>query len=582
MATTLIMGCMVVLLSSRHSWVSGSSSYDEYISITKSLDTKYLIYHFSMNQFHRESAGRHDDDVSFSQSNLYPYILDKYDLKNLQVTMTRGRYHYRDWGLLKRKYSTDGSENDHNESPFISMPPSGLTVKAQFNNSNQTTSSNIKHKWDYLVNELSGLFCASINFLTFDSRRVYDSGIVNFMNHDIGKNDHSTTTIYGTLSEETVCTENLTPFKSILPYRGNRGISALLIPKLLFDSDYVSLVLDITRRGIFMNVFRVIKYNEGNEYENFKFITFKKTKLQIPYGNSHIYVNGADNELQDTQKIATNSPADKTISISTTNNYLLKRIVNEMNDTGSDHAHPLNLNIYNVNNIKSGFEQVVPSRVHVMRYQLDNKLITNIEIFNNSDTGLEKENYCLYDVIPWYFKTFIHTLKIDGQSIDQAHKNHMIKSMNILPQKDRVNPFVMNLCFNLTSFIRKSRGQSGSSTSIQVSIEFEKTYLKYTEHAPDANRGFDLSSAIIIHSSNENPNDLYYYYSDSLLINLPTPDFSMPYNVITLTSTVIVLFYGSMFNLMIRRFNAKYEEEHTKSLLDRILGAIFRKRTATN
>ncbi|CAG8586223.1 8487_t:CDS:1, partial [Racocetra persica] len=42
----------------------------------------------------------------------------------------------------------------------------------------------------------------------------------------------------------------------------------------------------------------------------------------------------------------------------------------------------------------------------------------------------------------------------------------------------------------------------------------------------------------------------------TLLVSLPTPDFSMPYNVITLTCTVIALFFGSMFNLMTRSFVA--------------------------
>ncbi len=45
-------------------------------------------------------------------------------------------------------------------------------------------------------------------------------------------------------------------------------------------------------------------------------------------------------------------------------------------------------------------------------------------------------------------------------------------------------------------------------------------------------------------------------YTETLLVSLPTPDFSMPYNVITLTCTVIALFFGSMFNLMTRGFVA--------------------------
>lgn len=42
----------------------------------------------------------------------------------------------------------------------------------------------------------------------------------------------------------------------------------------------------------------------------------------------------------------------------------------------------------------------------------------------------------------------------------------------------------------------------------------------------------------------------------ALLLSLPTPDFSMPYNVIILSSTVIALAFGSIFNLLVRRFVA--------------------------
>ena len=44
-----------------------------------------------------------------------------------------------------------------------------------------------------------------------------------------------------------------------------------------------------------------------------------------------------------------------------------------------------------------------------------------------------------------------------------------------------------------------------------------------------------------------------------MLLPLPTPDFSMPYNVIILTSTVMALGFGSIFNLLVRRIVAADE-----------------------
>lgn len=41
-------------------------------------------------------------------------------------------------------------------------------------------------------------------------------------------------------------------------------------------------------------------------------------------------------------------------------------------------------------------------------------------------------------------------------------------------------------------------------------------------------------------------------HTPSTLLELPTPDFSMPYNVIILTSTIIALFFGSVMNRLVR------------------------------
>ena len=41
-------------------------------------------------------------------------------------------------------------------------------------------------------------------------------------------------------------------------------------------------------------------------------------------------------------------------------------------------------------------------------------------------------------------------------------------------------------------------------------------------------------------------------YSEGILLNMPQPDISMPYNVITLSSTIVAFFFGSVLNLLVR------------------------------
>jgi phosphatidylinositol glycan class T len=96
-------------------------------------------------------------------------------------------------------------------------------------------------------------------------------------------------------------------------------------------------------------------------------------------------------------------------------------------------------------------------------------------------------------------------------------------------------------------------------TTVELNYDFEKAILRYTEYPPDANRGFDVAPAVIrVLSSNDSSTSPLledeYLRTTSLLLPLPTPDFSMPYNVIILTSTVIALGFGSIFNMLVRKF----------------------------
>lgn len=58
-------------------------------------------------------------------------------------------------------------------------------------------------------------------------------------------------------------------------------------------------------------------------------------------------------------------------------------------------------------------------------------------------------------------------------------------------------------------------------------------------------------------------------HTETLLVSLPTPDFSMPYNVICLACTVIAIAFGSIHNLTTRRF-VVYDERKHASLLTRL------------
>ncbi|KAL2557061.1 GPI transamidase component Gpi16 subunit family protein [Forsythia ovata] len=88
--------------------------------------------------------------------------------------------------------------------------------------------------------------------------------------------------------------------------------------------------------------------------------------------------------------------------------------------------------------------------------------------------------------------------------------------MHVLPSEDRVSPGVMEMNLRLPCGVKTAA----------LTIEFDK--------------------------------ERNHVVTEVLLVPLTTPDFSMPYNVITITCTVVALYFGSLLNALRRRIG---EEE---------------------
>lgn len=134
--------------------------------------------------------------------------------------------------------------------------------------------------------------------------------------------------------------------------------------------------------------------------------------------------------------------------------------------------------------------------------------------------------------LPHFMKIFLSNMKITDSS--------SIKKIIYSPAKVRTLPNHMEMSLIIPA-----------GKEITLEVPFERDLLRYTDYPFDANRGFDLAGATIEYHDG----GLYErIVTPTILLTMPVPDFTMPYNVITLTSTLIVLFYGTFFNLSYRRF----------------------------
>ena len=131
-----------------------------------------------------------------------------------------------------------------------------------------------------------------------------------------------------------------------------------------------------------------------------------------------------------------------------------------------------------------------------------------------------------------------------------------------------------------------------AKSSVEISIEFEKSILKWLEYPPDANKGFYVNSALITTLLPEKSNFtgitrmastyeetfsqdfqsqvVVQLYTESLLVNLPTPDFSMPYNVICLTCTVVALAFGPLHNITTKTLTLVETKDAPTAVLDKV------------
>lgn len=146
-------------------------------------------------------------------------------------------------------------------------------------------------------------------------------------------------------------------------------------------------------------------------------------------------------------------------------------------------------------------------------------------------------DFIYMESLPWFMKLYLHTLKAKINGAD----GNFIKEMYYRPALDRKRGTQLEIHM-----------QVPPNSTVVLAYDFEKAFLRYTEYPPDANRGFDVPSAVITIGN-------VSIRTTSLLLPLPTPDFSMPYNVIILTSTVMALAFGNIFNLLARRFVAADE-----------------------
>uniref|UniRef100_A0A8C8EFD0 Phosphatidylinositol glycan anchor biosynthesis class T n=1 Tax=Otus sunia TaxID=257818 RepID=A0A8C8EFD0_9STRI len=423
-------------------------------------------------------------------------------VQELHLALTQGFWRTRTWG----------------QPPL--QAPAGAELWVWF----QPTVTDVDKAWKELSNILSGIFCASLNFI--DSTNTVTPtasfkplGLANGTDHHLLR--------YAVLPREVVCTENLTPWKKLLPCGSKAGLAVLLKAERLFHSSYHSQAVHI--RPICRDASCLAVSWELRQTLTVVFDTFSSGQGKKDWSLFKMF----SRTLTDACPLASQSKVYVDISPKNKEKELLE-------------VTPAPASVY---------EAIVQG---------------------------EKRTYAVYDLLsPSLFNTS-RSLNVQlkwKRPQDSCYIHYQ-------PAQDRRRPHLLEMLIQLPA-----------NSVTKITIQFERALLKWTEYTPDPNHGFYVSSSVLsalvpsviamkavdveqsplftsLFPSSDGSSYFVRLYTEPLLVNLPTPDFSMPYNVICLTCTVVAVCYGSFYNLLTRTFHV---EEPSRGGLAKRLANIIRK-----
>ncbi|XP_076676774.1 phosphatidylinositol glycan anchor biosynthesis class T isoform X1 [Andrena cerasifolii] len=520
--------------------------FDEELML-KSLPSNHVYAYFQFTTVWETAK----EAKALQHSHLFPRglgeIISRHGVDELHLTLTKGLWNYQKWGY-----------------PYHDAGP-GAEISTWFHRD----VANVDDEWKGLTNALAGLFCASLNFVN-----PSNSMSPEFTFRPMGVVEHSVNSShlrYSSLPREIVCTENLTPFKKLLPCNSKKGLATLLNSAYIHNTNYHSIGVHFrvicsnalcTRTSLELRQTVSLIYDTmadvSQDWSIRKFFGMG-IKGACPLATmSNVYIDVSNNNTNQIYELAP-PPSAKIISLrGGQQNRIAVYDIRSHSTKGM-----FNIGVIHKSGQKASLSY--PSILFANRYiigygQERGSLVT--KLYNNYWQALD---IVLLENIPWYLPVYLHSV-----TITCGGKKIVPLAQRYLPGKERKSPYYLEMVLRLPP-----------QSVTKFSIEMDYSFLKWQEYPPDANHGFYMGSAVItallpiarnytalpldgstITSSFNASRDGYLVQlrTESLLISLPTPDFSMPYNVICLACTAVALAFGPLHNISTKRLVLKRNE----------------------
>eukprot|EP00549_Striatella_unipunctata_P021809 CAMPEP_0118694908 /NCGR_PEP_ID=MMETSP0800-20121206/12837_1 /TAXON_ID=210618 ORGANISM="Striatella unipunctata, Strain CCMP2910" /NCGR_SAMPLE_ID=MMETSP0800 /ASSEMBLY_ACC=CAM_ASM_000638 /LENGTH=165 /DNA_ID=CAMNT_0006593531 /DNA_START=544 /DNA_END=1041 /DNA_ORIENTATION=+ len=95
-----------------------------------------------------------------------------------------------------------------------------------------------------------------------------------------------------------------------------------------------------------------------------------------------------------------------------------------------------------------------------------------------------------------------------------------------------------------------------------MELDYNPVFLNFESFPPDPNRGILLPPSTALFTST---NHQVFLFSTCPLLMPPVPDMSMPFNVISLTSTFFAFLVGSTINIIVRKANERLKRKYDQA-----------------
>ncbi|EKD02669.1 hypothetical protein A1Q2_03095 [Trichosporon asahii var. asahii CBS 8904] len=372
-----------------------------------------------------------------------------------------------------------------------------------------------------------------------------------------------------------LCTENLTPFLSLLPSKGQSGLSKLLarpgnVLSWGFKTEGIHVVMPSEGKqgqwtGWWEGIVDLVPERGGSR--EFTISSVFKENLPRPFPRASSSI------------LRVIKPNDPNFSIDHTPKREKQQFVDgRYRDIAEWDLKDKSLAGQDIKFSWDGegnfvypqiFEPpaITISRAVTDRYAGDGTF--HIEIDNHGDEDRE----ALYSEFwPWWVKGWISEMSVRSVS-RSGNESDTLHAFNYLPS---IPPTSSTTTLRLRLTL-----PAQSTTTIEV--PFTKLMLKYTDHVPDAERGREISSSVlamldvrgeegwgtsrktggkpVIGERDELRTARTRIYGPKLLVDIPVPDFSMPYNVIIMSCTIMAIFFGSVHGRLVRKWAWLYDSK---------------------